>query len=121
MFLHSPLYEGLFRVASRSEKSFKLHIGSTIETISRDRLKPFHTQDKVIWTQPRPRGRLPKKPILSQSQSPRRSRDLGGTYVEAGIREDKSKKCSKIKKKISEQESRNQSVFIFQLEQIYPG
>ena len=81
----SPLYEGLFKVVSRSEKSFKLHIGSTIETISIDRLKPFHTKDKVIPAQPRPRGRPPKKPILSQSQSPIRSRDLGGTYVEAGI------------------------------------
>ena len=82
----SPLYEGPFRVASQSEKSFKLHIGSTIETISIDRLKPFHTKDKVIPAQPRPRGRPPKKPILSQSQSPIRSRDLGGgTYVEAGI------------------------------------
>ena len=76
MFLHSPLYEGLFRVASRSEKSFKLHIGSTIETISIDRLKPFHTQDKVIRAQPRPRGRLPKKPILSQSSSFNSSRSI---------------------------------------------
>ena len=88
----SPLYEGPFRVASRSEKSFKLHIGSTIETVSIDRLKPFHTQDNVTPAQPRPRGRPPKKPILlnpekisHQSQSPIGSRDLGGTYVEVGI------------------------------------
>ena len=86
MFLHSPLYEGLFRVASRSEKSFKLHIGSTIETISTDQLKPFHTQDKVIPAQPRPRGIPPKKPIPSQSQSSRRSREGGAICRSRNLR-----------------------------------
>ena len=66
MFLHSLHYMKVRSGWQADQKRVnKLHIGSTIETISIYQLKSFSTQDNVIPAQPRPRGRPPKKPILS--------------------------------------------------------
>ena len=39
----TPLYEGPYRVLERSDKYFRLEIGSNIDTVSIDRLKPYNT------------------------------------------------------------------------------
>jgi hypothetical protein len=57
----TPLYEGPFRVVSRTNKTFTLLRGVRQETVSVDRLKPYLGGDEPQVAVPPARGR-PRKP-----------------------------------------------------------
>ena len=87
----SPLYDGPYKVLERSHKFFRLQIGSGIDTISIDRLKPSNTDNVVIPAQPPLKGRPPKNPpaLVSSLHNTHlksftiwRNQNLGGTSVE---------------------------------------
>ncbi|XP_023326004.1 voltage-dependent T-type calcium channel subunit alpha-1G [Eurytemora carolleeae] len=53
----TPLYRGPYLVIEPGDKFFKLQIGTKIDTVSIDRLKPLFYTDPVSVAQPPPRGR----------------------------------------------------------------
>ena len=81
----SPLYDGPYKVL------LQLQIGSGIDTISIDRLKPFNTDNVVKPAQPPLKGKPPKNPpaLVSSLHNTHlksvliwRNQNLGGTSVE---------------------------------------
>jgi hypothetical protein len=57
----TPLYQGPFEVIDAGPKFFTLRVGSQLETVSVDRLKPYLGEDDVTPAEPAPRGR-PRRP-----------------------------------------------------------
>ena len=72
----SPLYTGPFRVVARHESHFEVMIGSTIEKININRLKPAFLPDDTVPALPPRRGRPPRKPPSNSgpTSKPRRGR-----------------------------------------------
>ena len=62
----SPLYRGPYQVIERRSKFFRLQIGTKVDSVSVDRLKPVVSDVPVIPVTPPPRGRPP----LRQSKDP---------------------------------------------------
>ena len=58
----SQLYRGPYKVVDRKIKYFKLQIGSKLDNISVDRLKPVFPDEKVSPALPLPCGRPPRHP-----------------------------------------------------------
>ena len=58
----SPLYRGPYLVMERRSKFFRLQIGSKIDAVSVDRLKPVVSDCPVVPADPPPRGRPPLRP-----------------------------------------------------------
>ena len=46
----TPLYDGPYMVLSRMEMTFTLQIGTRMQFVSVDRLKPVHAEDDVVAT-----------------------------------------------------------------------
>ena len=78
MFLHghvaplAPLYEGPYKVLSRSLKTFQLQVGKRVEVVSVQRLKPAFTADDEAPVEPPRRGRPPRQPPPVPPDPPRR-------------------------------------------------
>ena len=62
----SPLYRGPYLVIERRSKFFRLQIGTKVDSVSLDRLKPVLSDSPVIPVARPPRGRSP----LCQSKDP---------------------------------------------------
>jgi len=58
----SPLYRGPYLVMERRSKFFRLQIGSKVDAVSVDRLKPVISDCPVVPAVPPPRGRPPLRP-----------------------------------------------------------
>ena len=58
----SPLYRGPYLVIERRSKFFRLQIGSKVDAVSVDRLKPVISDCPVVPAVPPPRGRPPLRP-----------------------------------------------------------
>jgi hypothetical protein len=56
----SPLYQGPYEVMEAGPKYFSVKVGSKLETVTVDRLKPHQGQDDVTPAEPAVRGR-PRK------------------------------------------------------------
>ena len=56
----APLYAGPYKVLSRSRRTFRLQVGSKVEVVSVQRLKPAITSDEEIPALPPRRGRPPR-------------------------------------------------------------
>ena len=69
----SPLYDGPYRVVAKSPKVFQLQLGSRVESVSVDRLKPCLSSEAIPAVPPR-RGRPP----LQSSESQPSASILGG-------------------------------------------
>ena len=69
----SPLYDGPYRVVAKSPKVFQLQLGSRVESVSVDRLKPCLSSETIPAVPPR-RGRPP----LHSSESLPSASILGG-------------------------------------------
>ena len=70
----SPLYSGPFRVEARHENFFEVRVGSNLEKININRLKPACLPDDAVPALPPRRGRPPTKAQVSPSPRPRRGR-----------------------------------------------
>ena len=68
----APLYEGPYKVLSRSLKTFQLQVGKRVETVSVQRLKPAYTADDEAPALPPRRGRPPRQPPPVPPAPPRR-------------------------------------------------
>jgi hypothetical protein len=55
----APAYDGPYKVIDRNSKVYKLQVGSQVETVSADRLKPHRGSDVPDVALPAKRGRLP--------------------------------------------------------------
>ena len=68
----SQLYRGQYKVITRKDKYFKLQIGSKVDNVSVDRLKPVFSDEKVSPALPQPHGRPPRcpSPPVSKPLSP---------------------------------------------------
>ena len=62
----SPLYRGPYQVIEQRSKFFRLQIGTKVDSVSVDRLKPVISDVPVIPVTPPPQGRPP----LRQSKDP---------------------------------------------------
>ena len=56
----SPLYEGPYKVLSRSTKTFQVQVGKRVEMVSVQRLKPAFTADDEAPVEPARHGRPPR-------------------------------------------------------------
>ena len=56
----APLYAGPYKVPSRSQRTFHLQVGSTVEVVYVQRLKPAITADEETPAVPPRRGRPPR-------------------------------------------------------------
>jgi hypothetical protein len=52
-------YEGPYKVVCRASKVYRLQVGSRVESVSADRLKPYVGAEKPAVAQPPRRGRPP--------------------------------------------------------------
>ena len=72
----TPLYNGLYMVLSRTEKTFTLQVGTRMQVVSVDRLKPVHAEDDVVVAQLPRRGRLllepPAEPVKQKRGQPKK-------------------------------------------------
>ena len=68
----APLYEGPYKVLSRSLKTFQLQVGKRVEVVSVQRLKPAFTADDEAPVEPPRRGRPPRQPPPVPPDPPRR-------------------------------------------------
>jgi hypothetical protein len=50
-------YDGPYKVVSRASKVYKLQVGTRVESVSADRLKPYVGAEKLAVAQPPRRGR----------------------------------------------------------------
>ena len=57
----APLYEGPYKVISRSLKTFRLQVGKRTDVVSVQRLKPAVTSDEAQPAPPPRRGRPPRR------------------------------------------------------------
>ena len=58
----SQLYRGPYKVVDRKDKYFKLQIGSKLDNVSVNRLKPVFSDEKVSSALPLPCGRSHRRP-----------------------------------------------------------
>ena len=66
----TALYDGPFLVLSRGPKVFNLQVGTKVQSISIDRLKPVHSgNESVAVGQPPKHGRPPKRPDGKKMES----------------------------------------------------
>ncbi|XP_023320310.1 uncharacterized protein LOC111695285 [Eurytemora carolleeae] len=68
----APLYEGPYKVLSRSLKTFQLQVGKRVEVVSVQRLKPAFTAEDEAPVEPPRRGRPPRQPPPVPPDPPRR-------------------------------------------------
>ena len=66
----APLYRGPFLVVARAPKYFKLQVGSRVDSVSVDRLKPVFSEFPVTAQLPPRRGRPPSAPIAPAPLAP---------------------------------------------------
>ena len=57
----SPLYEGPYKVLTRSQRTFRLQVGNRVEVVSVQRLKPAITSDEEKPAEPPRRGCPPRR------------------------------------------------------------
>ena len=57
----SPLYEGPYKVLTRSQRTFRLQVGNRVEVVSVQRLKPAITSDEEKPAELPRRGRPPRR------------------------------------------------------------
>ncbi len=75
----SPLYVGPYEVLERTDKCFRLAVGSRKETVSIDRLKPHLGAGPFTAALPAARGRPPTSaPVVLQPQHPPAAATTGG-------------------------------------------
>ena len=68
----APLYEGPYKVLSRSPKTFQLQVGKRVEVVSVQRLKPAFTAKDEAPVEPPRQGRPRRQPPLVPHDLPRR-------------------------------------------------